>query len=187
MRWNDVVFLPGMIIEFLGVLVLIAGFITSQLMFIIAGVGIICIGPAVTFIRFRRRVRRGAGSQDQGIRTPAGSMILYQDRLVSISGDSITFHRYSFPLFLSDRQVFFRDIVCIDVKKTAIGSGKWRIAGSGDFQTWFPLDMDRPSRDKTFYATLKGQWWKIGFTVENSSRVISVLKEKGLPVVEIDK
>ncbi|MDD1677260.1 MAG: hypothetical protein LUQ40_05955 [Methanomicrobiales archaeon] len=175
-----------MIIEFLGVIVLIAGYSTSQLILIIAGVGIICIGSVVTFIGIVRRVHAGARSPDPGILTPVDSTVLYQDKLVSISENSITFHHYSFPLFLSDRQVLFRDILRIDVKKTAIGSGKWRIAGSGDFRTWFPLDMDRPSRDRTFYATLKAQWWRIGFTVENSSRVISVLKEKGLPVVEID-
>ena len=188
MRWNDFGLFPRIIVEFLGVIVLVAGGVTGKPMLLIAGVGIICIGSALTFIRIIRRARAGAGSPDPGILTPAdafsekpaGSTVLYQDHLVSISGDSITFHHYSFPLFLSGRQVYFRDIVRIDVKKTALGTGKWRIAGSGDFRTWFPMDWDRPSRDRTFYATLKAKWWTIGFTVENSSRVISILKENGL-------
>jgi hypothetical protein len=188
MRWNELFFFPGIIIELLGVIVLVTGGVTGTFLFIIAGVGIICVGSALTFIRIIRRARSGAGSPDPCVRgsedalseKPADSTILYQDHLVRISENSITFHHYSFPLFLSDRQVYFRDIVRIDVKKTAFGAGKWRIAGSGDFKTWFPLDGDRPSRDKTFYATLKSGWWNIGFTVENSSRVISILKEKGL-------
>lgn len=192
MRWNELFFFPGIIIEFLGVIVLIAGGVTGKPMLLIAGVGIISIGSALTIIRIVRRARKGAGSPDPGNRAtadalpekPPDSTILYQDHLVSVSGDSITFHQYSFPLFISDRQVYFRDIVRIDVKKTALGAGKWRIAGSGDFKTWFPLDMNRPSRDRTFYATLNAKWWRIGFTVEDSSRVMSILKEKGLPIVE---
>jgi hypothetical protein len=192
MEWNELFFFPGIIIELLGVIVLVDGGVTSTFLLIIAGVGIICVGSALTFIRIIRRARSGAGSPDPDVRgsedalseKPADSTILYQDHLVRISENSITFHHYSFPLFLSDRQVYFRDIVHIDVKKTALGTGKWRIAGSGDFQTWFPMDGGRPSRDRTFYATLKDQWWTIGFTVENSARVLSILKEKGLPIVE---
>ena len=192
MRWNDFVFFPGMIIEFLGVIVLVAGIVSGKLVFLIAGVGIICIGSALTIIRIIRRARQGAGSTDPGMQAPAetlsekpsDSTVLYQDHLVTISGNSITFHHYSFPLFLSDRKVYFRDIVRIEVKKTALGTGKWRIAGSGDLRTWFPMDGGRPARDRTFFATLNAEWWTIGFTVENSTRVLSVLKEHGLPIVE---
>jgi hypothetical protein len=193
MRWNDLFFLPGIIVEFLGVIVLVVGGVTGKSNFIIVGVEIICIGAALTVIWFIRQALARSGLPDQGTRTPADTLsenpgnatILYQDHLVRITGNSITFHHYSFPLFMSDRLVYFRDIIRIDVKKTALGAGKWRIAGSGDFMTWFPLDGGRPSRDRTFYATLKGKWWTIGFTVENSSRVISILKERGLPITEI--
>jgi hypothetical protein len=124
----------------------------------------------------------GAGGPGPGVRAPADPTILYQDLLVSISGDSITFHHYSFPFFSSDRQVFFRDILRIDVKKPDILSGKWRIGGSGNLRTWFPLDWSRPSRDRIFHAILKTGGLNIGFTVEDSSRVISILKEKGFPI-----
>jgi|GEM_PF-605173 len=195
MRWNDLFFFPGVIVEFLGVIVIVGGGVTGQLKLLIAGVGIICIGSAWTFIRIVRRVRAGAGSTDPGIRSPADALsekpadstVLYQDHLVRISGDSITFHHYSFPVFSSSRQVFFRDIGRIDVKKPDVLTGKWRIAGSGDFQTWFPVDWHRPSRDRIFHATLKTRGMNIGFTVENSSQVISILKEKGLHIVEADK
>jgi hypothetical protein len=194
MRWNDLFFFPGIIVELSGVIILVAGIITGQPVLFFLGMGIIGIGVALTIIRFIRLARAGAGTSDPGMRPQAGelsekpedSTILYHDHLVSISGDSITFHHYSFPLFLSDRKVYFRDIVRIDVKKTAPGAGKWRIAGSGDFKTWFPLDGERPSRDKTFYAMLKAGWWNIGFTVEDSSRVTSILREKGIISPEPD-
>jgi hypothetical protein len=193
MRWNDLFFLPGIIVEFLGVIVLVVGAVTGKSNFVILGVEIICIGAALTVIWFIRQALAWSGISDPGIRVPADglpengadSTVLYQDHLVSISGNSITFHHYSFPLFMSDRLVYFRDIIRIDVKKTTLGAGKWRIAGSGDFMTWFPLDGGRPSRDRTFYATLKGKWWTIGFTVEDSSLVISILKERGIPITEI--
>ena len=192
MRWNDFGFSLGIIIEFLGVVILVAGGITGRSVLLIAGVVIICIGSALTIIRIIQRARKGAGSSDPCIRAPGDALsekpadlaVLYQDHLVRIFGDSITFHHYSFPFFLSDREVYFRDIVRIDVKKTALWTGKWRIAGSGDFRTWFPMDGGRPSRDRTFYATLRAGWWTIGFTVENSSRVLSILKEQGLPIIE---
>jgi hypothetical protein len=155
-------------------------------------VGTICIGSALTIIRILRRPRAGAGSPDPGIWAPAGALpengadstIHYQDHLVSISGNSITFHNYGGPSFWSDRQVFFRDIVRIDVKKPDVLTGKWRIWGSSSPQTWFPMDWHRPSRDRIFHTTLRTPGWNVGFTVEDSSRVISILKENGLYIVD---
>jgi hypothetical protein len=91
----------------------------------------------------------GQGGQD--------SRILYSDRLIRITDDSIVFLHYSFPFFSSGRQVFIRDIDRIDVKKPTLQTGKWRIGGSGNFRTRFPLDWDRPSRDRIFHATLKSR------------------------------
>jgi len=78
-----------------------------------------------------------------------------------------------FPLFLTDRQIYFSDIVSIDVKRSDIPTEKWQIAGSGDFRSLYPPDTDCPSHDRIFHATLKAGGWNIGFAVENSSRVIS--------------
>ena len=193
MRWNDLFFLPGVIVEFLGFIVLAAGGVTGETIFFVIGVGMICTGAAVTVIRFIRLARASAGISDPGIRVPADALpengadstVLYQDHLVSISGNSITFHHYGGPSFWSDRQVFFRDIVRIDVKKPTVLNGKWRIWGSSSLQTWFPMDWHRPSRDRIFHTMLRTPGLNVGFTVENSSRVISILKETGIPITEI--
>ncbi|MFZ0181537.1 MAG: hypothetical protein WAL62_00160, partial [Methanoregula sp.] len=96
------------------------------------------------------------------------SGILYADHLVTITGESITFAYYSFP-FAGSRTVAFSDIDHIMVMEPSLINGKWRIWGSGDLRTWFPLDIHRPSRDRIFLMTLKSRRTRIGFTVEDSS------------------
>jgi hypothetical protein len=110
-----------------------------------------------------------------------GEPVLYADSLVSITGNSITFYRYSFPL-LAERKVAFSDIDRILVMEPSVSNGRWRIWGSGNLRTWFTFDLHRHSRDRIFVAFLKTRGTNIGFTVENSARVISVLKEHGLTV-----
>ena len=179
--------LPGLVLDGAGVLVITAAILNGNMVLLIAGIGIICsawLSIIFQFLKIRRMDTRelppGApGGDDQY------HFILYADKLVRITDTSIIFLHYS-PVFSSEKEVFFRDIDHIDVKKPTILTGKWRIGGSGDFQTWFPLDWSRPSRDKIFHATLKSRGMKIGFTVEDSSRVISVLKEKGLKITETD-
>jgi hypothetical protein len=58
--------------------------------------------------------------------------------------------------------------------------GSWRIWGTGDFQTWFPLDGKRPRRDRIFVASLRDTSQRIGFTVEDSQKVAGILEERGL-------
>ena len=107
MKWNDFVYFPGLILELSGVIVLVAGSITGQSVLLIMGMGIICIGFAVHIARIIRQIHAGAGSPDPGIRVPgdvvvkkqADPAVLYQDHLVRLSEDSITFHQYSFPFF----------------------------------------------------------------------------------------
>jgi hypothetical protein len=108
-----------------------------------------------------------------------GGPVLYADHLVSITGDSITFYRYGFP-FLVSRNVAFSDIDHVTVMEPSITNGRWRIWGSGDLRTLFPLDTHRSSRDRIFIASLKTRGMKIGFTVEDSSRVLVFFKEHGL-------
>lgn len=191
MSWNDSVLLPGLILELAGVLVLVSGVLTGTSLVMMLGAGIVCIAVVVLVIRILREARRAgtpgpavSGRPDAVPGTPADPTILYEDRLVSISADAITFHHYAFPFFSSDRQVLFTDIHRIDAKKPDVLAGKWRIAGSGNLRIWFPLDWGRPSRDRIFHALLKTGGMNIGFTVEDSSRVISLLKEKGITVAE---
>ena len=59
------------------------------------------------------------------------------------------------------------------------GFGSWRIWGGGPL-TWFPLDWSRLSRDAIFVAFVRGAAVRIGFTVEDSRTVKSILRERQL-------
>jgi len=104
---------------------------------------------------------------------------IYQDKLIEITDQEVVFHRYYFP-FGGDKHVPFSHIESIQVRQPSFFGGSWRIWGSGDFLTWFPLDGRRPSRDKIFLASLRNSYRRIGFTVEDSQTVASILRERGL-------
>lgn len=104
--------------------------------------------------------------------------VVYSDHLVEIRYNEIIFKEYYFPT--GTKLVSFSEIKNIVVKEPSLSSGKWRIFGTGDLKTWFPRDLKRPERDKIFVLTLAKGWWRIGFTVEDSEKVIKIFKEKGL-------
>lgn len=105
--------------------------------------------------------------------------ILYNDSLVEISENLLILKKYYFPS-LSSKKISFEQIRSFKVLEPTIPNGKWRIHGSGDLRTWFPMDIKRPKRDKIFWIALKTQWITIGFTVEDSNKVIEVLRMKGI-------
>jgi len=105
--------------------------------------------------------------------------MIYKDNLVSISEDEITFEHYYFPTG-KKKIVRLADIECVAVERPTIWNGKWRIHGTGNFKTWYPKDNRRPSRDRIFFARLKGRWISIGFTVEHGDQVEKIFKEKNL-------
>jgi hypothetical protein len=107
------------------------------------------------------------------------SDIIYQDKLVDISNDSILLKNYYFPS-LKPKEISFNSIDKVKVKKPSIWTGKWRFHGTGDIRTWFPLDNARNKRDKIFFITLKHKLIRIGFTVEDSGTVQKIFREKGL-------
>ena len=102
---------------------------------------------------------------------------LYKDGLVEISDQAVIFHRYY--LFGGDRRVPLSQIESVQVRPPSIWFGSWRIWGGGP-RTWFPLDWRRPSRDAIFVAYLRDCFMCIGFTVEDSQCVKSILRERGL-------
>ncbi len=101
--------------------------------------------------------------------------LLYRDRLIEISDDSILFLNYYYPF--GNKRVSFSHIDTVSVQKPSILSGKYRYYGTGDFRTWFPPD-NRSSRDKIFILRQKNKWWRVGFTVENSQVVLDLLKSR---------
>jgi hypothetical protein len=104
---------------------------------------------------------------------------LYQDTLIEVTDQEVVFHRYYFP-FGSAKYVPWNQIESVQVRPPSFFGGSWRLWGSGDFHTWFPQDFARPSRDRIFIASLRGSFVRIGFTVEDSQKVASILKERGL-------
>ncbi len=104
---------------------------------------------------------------------------LYKDSLVEVTDQEIVFHRYYFP-FGNDKHVPLSQIESIQARPPSLISGSWRIWGTGDFQTWFPLDGKRPRRDRIFVASLRNTSQRIGFTVEDSQKVAGILEERGL-------
>ncbi len=105
--------------------------------------------------------------------------MIYSDSLVTITDSEIIFNHYYYSTG-KRKVVSLADIDTIAVKKPTIWNGRFRLHGTGSFKIWFPKDMGRPHRDRIFFAALRSQWVKIGFTVENADRVEAILKEKGL-------
>ena len=105
--------------------------------------------------------------------------VIYEDKLVKIFSDSILLKNY-YLLSVGSKRIRFDRIRTITVEKPTLFTGKWRLQGSGDLRTWFPLDAKRPKRDKIFLVTLLDKRTRIGFTVERSDEVLRILKEKGL-------
>ena len=105
---------------------------------------------------------------------------LYADHLIEIWPDYIVFFNYY--IFSTHRSKCVRvdEIERIWTEPCTLRTGKWRIHGSSDFKTWFPQDNHRPKRDRIFFADLRTQGTRIGFTVERPDEVEKLLKEKGL-------
>lgn len=110
--------------------------------------------------------------------TDPSTHVIYSDRLVEITAEGISFRHY-YIFTSSAKFVPFSGIDHINARKPTIYSGKWRIGGTGSPGIWFPLDWHRPSRDRIFRASLKNGK-AIGFTVEDSVRVITILQGLGL-------
>ena len=106
------------------------------------------------------------------------SEVIYSDKLVEITEGSILLRSYHFPF--GSRRVAFSEVDGVLAKDATLSNGKWRIWGTGDFLTWFPCDWKRPTRDRIFFISFAGRRRRIGFTVEDSQKVMNVLNEKGL-------
>jgi len=101
----------------------------------------------------------------------------YKDKLIEVSDDAVTFINY-YPF--CNRRVPFDRIARINVAPPSSISVSWRLWGTGDGLTWFPLDWKRRTRDKIFVAFLRGSWDRIGFTVEDSRKVAGIFRDRGL-------
>lgn len=106
------------------------------------------------------------------------SEILYSDKLVEITQDSIRFRNYYFPF--GSKRVAFKEVGGVAVTESVGIAEKWRIQGTMDFITWFPRDWRRPTRDRIYILSFPNKRRRIGFTVEDSHTVTNLLIDKGL-------
>jgi hypothetical protein len=102
----------------------------------------------------------------------------YKDKLIEVTERGILFRKYYFPF--GDRCVPLDQIEKIEVMPPSLMNGSWRLWGSGDLRTWFPLDWKRPSRDRIFLAHLRGNSRRIGFTAEDAKKLETILQQRRL-------
>ncbi len=105
--------------------------------------------------------------------------IQYHDGYADVFEDSIVIKKYYFPIPLSKR-IDFNEIESISIETPNIKNGKWRIWGSGNLNTWFPLDFDRHKRNKMFIISIKDKRFKIGLTVTNPDKLTHMLGKYNL-------
>jgi hypothetical protein len=106
---------------------------------------------------------------------------MYTDRLIDITGDTLTLKKYYFP-FGFPKHIALSDIARVRVEDPILLNGKFRVWGSSSLRTWFGLDPKRPFRDVIFIVELKDSWFRSGFTCEASADVVQELIQKGVPV-----
>jgi hypothetical protein len=104
--------------------------------------------------------------------------VLYSDRLVEISAETILFRQYYFPF--GAKRLKLSDIDRVVVQKPRFSTGKYRLQGSSGLHTWSPMDRQRPRRSKIFSIHLHGRKLRISFTVEDEAAVEHILREKNL-------
>ena len=177
-------FIPGLIVEFFGILLLVFGILAGSIAGQVAGACLVVAAVGVHIVQIRKNRHAPGGTAATGRPpaalpdSPGAAPLLYEDGLITITGDAITFRNYS--LLLKPRTVALADIDHIDVKASSITTGKYRMWGSGNFIMWFPLDSARSSRDRIFHAFLKIRGMSVGFTVERSAEVAAILRSRGL-------
>jgi hypothetical protein len=104
--------------------------------------------------------------------------ILYSDSLVEVSTEIILFKRYYFPL--GAKRLKLSDIERIIIQQPGFFTGKYRLQGGAGLHTWFPMDLQRPRRNKIFLIILRNRRRRIGFTVENEAALEQIFRERKL-------
>jgi len=104
--------------------------------------------------------------------------ILYSDRLIEISTETILFRRYYFPV--GAKRLKLADVERVIVQTPGFFTGKYRLQGSAGLHTWFSLDLQRPKRSRIFLLILRNQKRRIGFTVEDEAALEQILRAREL-------
>jgi hypothetical protein len=105
--------------------------------------------------------------------------IIYKDNLTEISNDSILIKNYYFPI-IGSKRVLFKNIESVTAEQPSLSNGKFRIWGTRNFATWYPMDFFRSRRDKIFIINLVGKTISVGLTVKSSEAVFQIFEKNGL-------
>lgn len=101
---------------------------------------------------------------------------LYEDKFVAVTDEGLVIKEYTF--MKKPRIVPFAEIAKLVVKKATAWNGRYRTLGTGDFFIWFAYDDRRFQRDCLFFLTVKGRYWRIGFSVEEPELFTVIMKQK---------
>jgi hypothetical protein len=104
--------------------------------------------------------------------------VLYSDKLVEISTETILFRQYYFPR--GAKRLKLSDIGRVVVQTPTFFTGKYRLQGSAGLHTWSPMDLQRPKRSKIFFIIMRSKRRRISFTVEDEAAVEQILRQKEL-------
>jgi hypothetical protein len=101
---------------------------------------------------------------------------LYDDGLVLLDGEGITLRRYYFPSGASKRIPYHR-IRQVVVRPMGWLTGKGRGWGTAHPGYWYPLDMQRPRKDRLIVLDIGGLV-KPAFSPEDPDRVVELLRDR---------
>jgi hypothetical protein len=99
---------------------------------------------------------------------------LYEDSLVVLTSASLLLKRYYFPT-LKPKLMSLAEVQRIEILCPNLRTGRFRLWGSGDLRTFYPLDIGRPKRDRLFRLKQRDKRVRIGLTVENSELFITAI------------
>lgn len=100
--------------------------------------------------------------------------VLYDDGRVRLDQGGVTIRRYYFPTAASKRIPYGR-IRAVQTWRLGPLTGRGRLWGSSDFRHWYPLDLQRASRDQALALDL-GAWVTPVITPDDPDQVLAILR-----------
>lgn len=97
----------------------------------------------------------------------------YRDSTFTIDVESITIHRYYFPIGTS-KTIRLDQIRSVSARPTNIAT-RWRLWGSSNFRNWLPLELGRPKKRQLIELDI-GKRIRPTITPDDPERTVALLK-----------
>jgi hypothetical protein len=104
----------------------------------------------------------------------------YDDGRISCTSSGLVLRMY-YPW--GSKHIAYGDIHSVQFRRIGTWSGQWRIWGSGDLKHWFNLDPGRTKKTSALVIDLDRRVLPV-ITPDDTDRVVSVLRAKGIEVTE---